>query len=74
MLKANKIIEDVQKLKELYGDGIDIEVGDDYYRCYFKNSIGLFKFLVSDIQLDKPYGISFEDEADVKLIKNLQEV
>ena len=74
MLKASKIIEDVKELKKIYGDSIDVEIGDGYYRCYFKNSIGLFKFLVSDDILDHPYGIAFADEADVKVLKKLQEI
>lgn len=74
MIKADKVIKDTQVLKKLYGDSLEVGVGDTYYACYFKNSIGTFKFLVSDDKLDKPFALSYAEEQALKAIKKLQEI
>ena len=74
MIKADKLIKDTQVLKKLYGDNLEVYLGDAYYACYFKNSIGQFKFLVSDDKLDKPFALSCEEENTLKAIKKLQEI
>lgn len=74
MMMADKILKDVQALKKMYGDNIDVEVGDEYYVCYFKNSIGQFKFLVNEDRLNKPFALSFTGEYISKAIEKLQEI
>ena len=74
MINADKVIKDTKILKDLYGDNIEIEVGDEYYVCYFKNSTGQFKFLVNDNNLNKPFALSYVDEQIFKAIKKLQEI
>lgn len=74
MIKADKVIKDTQVLKKLYGDSLEVDVGDGYYACYFKNSIGKFKFLVSDDKLDEPFALSYAEEQALKVIKKLQEI
>lgn len=74
MINADKLIKDTQVLKKLYGDNLEICLGDAYYACYFKNSIGHFKFLVSDNNLNKPFALSYVDEQIFKAIKKLQEI
>ena len=74
MIKTDKVIKDTQVLKKLYGDSLEVYLGDDYYACYFKNSIGQFKFLVSDDKLDKPFALSCAEEQALKAIKKLQEI
>lgn len=74
MIKADKIIKDAQTLKKMYGDNIEVEVGDDYYRCYFENSVGKFKFLVNPDRIHKPFSLSYEGEQISKVIEKLQEI
>ena len=74
MINADKLIKDTQVLKKLYGDSLEVYIGDEYYACYFKNSIGKFKFLVSDDKLDKPFALSYAEEQALKAIKKLQEI
>lgn len=74
MINADKVIKDTQVLKKLYGDSLEVYIGDEYYACYFKSSIGKFKFLVSDDKLDKPFALSYAEESDLKAIKKLQEI
>lgn len=73
-MKADKIVKDAQALKKMYGDNIEIEVGDEYYVCYFNNSMGQFKFLVSDDKLHKPFALAYVGEQTSKAIEKLQEV
>lgn len=74
MIKADKVIKDTKILKDLYGDTIEVEVGDEYYVCYFKNSIGQFKFLVNTDSLNKPFALSYSDVSTVVTITKLQEI
>lgn len=74
MMMADKIIKDTQSLKRMYGDNIEIEVEDDYYVCYFNNSIGQFKFLVDNEKLHKPFLLSYVGERVSKAIEKLQEL
>lgn len=74
MMKADKIVKDAQSLKKMYGDNVDVEVGDEYYVCYFNNSIGQFKFLVNSDRLHKPFSLSYVGEQTSKAIELLQEV
>lgn len=74
MMMADKIIKDTQSLKTMYGANIEVEVGDDYYVCYFTNSIGQFKFFVNSEKLHKPFSLSYVGEYVSKTIEKLQEI
>lgn len=74
MMMANKILEDTKVLKKMYGSNIEVEVGDDYYVVYFKNSLGTFKFLVNADRLHHPFALSYTGEDVSKAIELLQEV
>lgn len=74
MIDADKIIKDAQTLRKMYGDNIKVEIGDDYYSCYFNSSIGKFKFLVNPDRLHKPFALTFVGEQISKAIEKLQEI
>lgn len=68
------VVRDTATLKKMYGDNITVEIGDEYYVVYFWNSVGQFKFLVSDDKLHKPFALSYVSENVSKAIELLQEV
>ena len=74
MINADKLIKDTQVLKKLYGDSLEVYIGDECYACYFNSSIGKFKFWVSEDKLDKPFALSYTEEQALKAIKKLQEI
>lgn len=74
MLTYSEIEEDVKELKKMYGSNIEVEVGDDYYVCYFTNSFGTFKFLVDNEKLHKPFSLSYTGDEISKVIEKLQEL
>lgn len=74
MMMVDKILEDTKALKKMYGSNIEVEVGDDYYVVYFRNSVGSFKFLVNTDKLHHPFSLSYTGDKVSKAIELLQEV
>lgn len=70
----SKIEEDVKQLKKMYGSNLDIKVAEDYYVCYFTNSVGAFKFQVLAEKLHNPFALSYNGEDISEAIEKLQEL
>lgn len=76
-----ELTKDIEKIIKTYGEGVEIDVRDTYYKCSFKTKIGSFDFLLSFGKTDKPFALKFDDgfEEDrykkvTKAIKKLQEI
>lgn len=65
------INEECEKIKQIYGEDITIDVKDKYYLCNFRTEMGWFEFLISTGKVDEPHGLEFSvRKNDKEKVKN----